>query len=114
MTRTFISIPALALVMSLLAPLFQGTPFTAEPAIADLMQCMESCIKHEGGNSAANKSTCKSRCANVQSGMGHEDGQGQKNRDSGSCMSSFKDCRESCGGNKACKQACKTALMRCQ
>ncbi len=111
MTRTIISIPALVLVMALLAPLFDRTPFTADPAAADLLQCMDSCIRHEGGNSAANKETCKSRCANVPSVTG---GSQPGRRDSGSCMSTYKDCRESCGGNKACKRACKKALMRCQ
>ena len=107
MTRTFFSIAALALVMTLLAPLSQGTPFTAEPAAADLLQCMASCIKQEGGNTAANKETCKSRCANIPS---TSRGQGA----GGSCMKTHKNCQRSCGGNKACKRACKKALMRCK
>ena len=80
-------------------------------AAADLMQCMESCIRHEGGNSATNKETCKSRCANVPSVTG---GGTSPNRDSGSCMSAYKDCQADCGKDKKCKRVCKKALMRCQ
>jgi len=49
----------LTLKMSLLAFFFAvlppqpGVGFGPAPAAADLMQCMTSCIKHEGGNSAA-------------------------------------------------------------
>ncbi|MBC8339935.1 MAG: hypothetical protein H8E39_14735 [Alphaproteobacteria bacterium] len=80
-------------------------------ASADLLQCMESCIRHEGGNTASNKDTCKMRCANVPAVTG---GGTPANKDSGSCMSTYKDCNEACGRNKACKRICKKALMRCQ
>ena len=110
MIRTLISIPALVLAMAFLASPFGGTPFAAGPAAANLLQCMESCIRHEGGNSATNKKTCKSRCANIPSATGGA----SANRDSGSCMSSYKDCQADCGKNKKCKRVCKKALMRCQ
>ncbi len=48
--------------------IFPGFEFGPAPAAADLLQCMESCIRHEGGNTATNKTTCKSRCANVPMG----------------------------------------------
>ena len=76
-----------------------------------LLQCMEQCIRHEGGNTATNKETCKSRCANVPSVTG---GGTSPNRDSGSCMSAYKDCQADCGKDKKCKRVCKKALMRCQ
>ena len=87
-----------------------GFEFGPRAATADLIQCMTSCIKHEGGNSAANKATCKSRCANVPSATG---GRAAK-RDSGSRMSAYKDCQSDCGKDKKCKRVCKKALMRCQ
>ncbi|NQU59519.1 MAG: hypothetical protein HQ512_00140 [Rhodospirillales bacterium] len=105
----------LVLKMSLLAFFFAvllpqpGGNLGPGPAAADLMQCMESCIKHEGGNSAANKTTCKSRCANIPSSTGGP----KQQQDSGSCMSAFKDCKETCGKNKKCARICKKALMRC-
>ena len=80
-------------------------------AKADLLQCMESCIRHEVGNSATNKDTCKMRCANVPSVTG---GRGPGKKDSGSCMSAYKDCQETCGKDKKCKRVCKKGLMRCQ
>jgi hypothetical protein len=97
------------LAFTLLTPK-DSLEFGPPEAAADLMQCMTSCIKHEGGNSAANKATCKSRCANVPSATGGA----SANRDSGSCMSAFKDCQAECGRNKKCKRTCKKALMRCQ
>lgn len=107
MFRTVVSIPALLLVIALATPPFEGTPFAADPAVADLMQCMESCIRNEGGNSAANKQTCKYRCARVQSGP-----PGQAS--SGGCMKSFKACRGSCDRDKTCKRTCKKTLMSCK
>ncbi len=76
-------------------------------ATADLLQCMETCIRHEGGNTAANKDTCKSRCAMVPSA-----GRGQKA--GGGCMDVFKDCNANCGKDKKCKRVCKKGLMRCK
>jgi len=105
----------LTLKMSLLAFFFAvlppqpGVGFGPAPAAADLMQCMTSCIKHEGGNSAANKETCKYRCANVPAATGGP----KQQQDSGSCMSAFKDCKENCGKDKKCGRICKKALMRC-
>jgi len=107
MIRPTLIVSALALAFYLLLP--TSLTFTGPGAAsADLMQCMESCIRHEGGNTAANKTTCKSRCANVPAATG------AANKDSGSCMSAYKDCQETCGKNKKCKRVCKKALMRCQ
>jgi len=86
-----------------LAVLFTAAP--AAPAGAqNIMQCMEQCIRHEGGNSAANKETCKSRCANVP--MGKRAGP----RD---CMANFKSCRTGCAKDKKCVRACKKRLNSC-
>jgi len=114
MIRRVFALPGLVFAFYLLLPA-SGSVFepAAGPAsaAADVMQCMESCIRHEGGNSAANKETCKARCANVPSVTG---GAAPENRDSGSCMSAYKDCQENCGKDKKCQRVCKKALMRCQ
>ncbi len=114
MIRPIFTLSILAFAFTILLPA-SGTVFERgagpAPAAADLMQCMESCIRHEGGNSATNKETCKSRCANVPSVTG---GGAPANKDSGSCMSAYKDCQADCGKNKKCKRVCKKALMRCQ
>ncbi len=106
MIRLLFSLSILAFAFTALLP-SSGTAHAA----ADLMQCMESCIRNEGGNTAANKETCKYRCANVPSVTG---GGAPASRDSGSCMSSYKDCQEVCDKDKKCKRVCKKALMRCQ
>jgi len=108
--RLFFTGLCLALAFTLLSPK-DSLEFGPPSAAADVMQCMESCIKHEGGNSAANKTTCKSRCANIPSVTG---GSANSKKDSGSCMSSFKDCQSNCGEKEACERVCKKALMRCQ
>jgi len=114
MIRPIFTLSILAFAFYILLPA-SGSVFglNAGPASAatDLMQCMESCIRHEGGNSATNKETCKSRCANVPSVTG---GGTSPNRDSGGCMSAYKDCQADCGKDKKCKRVCKRALMRCQ
>ena len=85
-------------------------PILATPASGqNLMQCMTKCIKHEGGNSAANRDTCKSRCANTATGGGK-----QRN-----CMAEFKSCRSGCGkpsggSYKKCYRACKDRQMTCR
>lgn len=117
--RLLFTVPALAFAFFFLSPA-GGFEFGPPPAAAaDIMQCMEECIRNEGGNTAANKTTCKMRCANVPSVFGHGQGTaagGQPApRDSGSCMSSYKDCKEVCGKkDKKCNRVCKKALMRCQ
>ncbi len=112
MIRPIFTLSILAFAFTILLPT-SGSDFGRgagpAPAAADLMQCMESCIRHEGGNSAANKETCKSRCANVPSATG-----APATKDSGSCMSAYKDCQADCGKDKKCKRVCKKALMRCQ
>ena len=110
MIRTTLIISVLTFVFILFQPA-SNTVTGPGAAKADLLQCMESCIRHEGGNSAANKDTCKMRCANVPSATGRP-GPGKK--DSGSCMSAYKDCQANCGKNKKCKRVCKQGLMRCQ
>ncbi len=67
--RSLLFVPFLALAFSFISPQ-GGFEFGPKPAAADLLQCMESCIRHEGGNTAANKETCKMRCANVPSVTG--------------------------------------------
>jgi len=120
MIRSALFLSALAFAFFLLPPtpasLTGAGPFSVSgPATAsaagDLMQCMENCIRGEGGNSDANKDTCKMRCANIPSVTG---GGAPANKDSGSCMSAYKDCNEACGKDKKCKRVCKKALMRCQ
>jgi len=114
MIRFFFTLSVLAFAFTLLLPApgpENGSVFGPASAAADLLRCMESCIRHEGGNSAANKETCKSRCADVPPVTG---GGAPANRDSGSCMSAYKDCRETCGKDETCKRVCKKALMRCQ
>ncbi len=114
MIRPIFTLSILAFAFTILLP-GSGSVFGRgagpAPAAAGLMQCMESCIRHEGGNSATNKETCKSRCANVPSVTG---GGAPANKDSGSCMSAYKDCQADCGKIKKCKRVCKKALMRCQ
>lgn len=110
MIRSTLIISVLTFAFTLFPP--TSVSFTGPGAAkADMLQCMESCIRHEGGNSAANKDTCKMRCANVPSVTG-ERGPGKK--DSGSCMSAYKDCQADCGKDKKCKRVCKKTLMRCQ
>ena len=102
MFRSVITAPVL--VFALTAVL---QAFIPAPAAADLLQCMESCIKHEGGNSATNKATCKSRCANIPSAAR---GQGA----GGGCMEAFKDCKVNCGKDRKCARVCKKSLMSCK
>ncbi len=83
-----------------------GIFFGPAPAAAGLLQCMESCIRHEGGNTAANKATCKSRCANVPAGRPGAGGP--------DCMAVYKDCNAACAKNKKCRRGCKKRLMRCK
>ncbi len=103
-------------IFTLFALAFAFTILLPASASADVLQCMESCIRSEGGNTDANKTTCKMRCANVPTVFGGPSGSGgaPANRDSGSCMSAYKDCQEVCGKDKKCKRVCKKALMRCQ
>ena len=104
---------ALAFVIALPAAPGPGPLYGSGAAFAQggLLQCMEQGIRHEGGNTATNKETCKSRCANVPSVTG---GGTSPNRDSGSCMSAYKDCRGACAKNKSCRKACKKRLMSCK
>ena len=80
-----------------------GTAF----AQGGLLQCMEQCIRHEGGNSATNKATCKSRCANVPM-------QGAGQGGAPDCMAQYKDCRGACAKNKSCRRACSKRLRSCK
>ena len=110
MIRSALILSVLTFVFTLLLP--TSDAFTGPGAAqADLLQCMEKCIRNEGGNSATNKDTCKMRCANVPSMTG---GGRLGKSDSGSCMSAYKDCQANCGKNKKCKRVCKKGLMRCQ
>lgn len=69
-----------------------------------LMECMTKCIQYEGGNTADNKATCKSRCASSASMS-----RGPK-RD---CGSEFKACNRACGKDKACLKQCRAARRNC-
>jgi hypothetical protein len=112
MLRFTLILSALAFSFYLLLPASTTIPGPATAsAAADILQCMEKCIRHEGGNTDANKTTCKMRCAGVPSVFS---GNAPANKDSGSCMSAYKDCRETCAGDKKCTRVCKKALMRCQ
>jgi hypothetical protein len=74
------------------------------------MRCMEKCISYEGGNSEANKVTCKSRCGAAflkQLPIGKRD-----------CMGEFKSCSRTCGKENigqpsACHKQCKVELRTC-
>ncbi|MEZ7880807.1 MAG: hypothetical protein QMC11_11395 [Rhodospirillales bacterium] len=80
-----------------------GTPSKA----ANVMQCMNDCIKHEG-NTATAKSTCKLRCADVAVPAFNAENKP-------SCMSVFKKCNRSCNRkDKTCRRNCKEALMECK
>ena len=110
MIRPIFTLSILAFAFYILLPA-SGSVFglNAGPASAatDLMQCMESCIRHEGGNSATNKETCKSRCANVPMSAPGRGGPPD-------CMARYKDCRGACAKNKSCRKACKKRLMSCK
>jgi len=109
--RLFLIAPALVLALSVLLPASGDGPGPA-PAFAQqgLMQCMEQCIRHEGGNTAANKETCKSRCANVPMPAGRGAGVGG-GRD---CMAVHKECLAACGKDRTCKRACRKRLVTCK
>ena len=104
---------ALAFVIALLAAPGPGpspgawTGSGAAFAQGGLMQCMEKCIRYEGGNTATNKETCKSRCASVPMSAPGRDG-------APDCMAQYKDCRGACAKNKSCRRACKKRLMSCK
>jgi len=77
-----------------------------------LMQCMESCIQYEGGNSATNKATCKTRCGSKYVNQNKKPA-GQRD-----CMGEFKNCNKSCGKEKIgqpspCHKQCKAVLRTC-
>ena len=76
--------------------------------IADtsMMQCMTTCLKHEGNLTTAKK-ICKLRCTNIQTPSFSSD----KKID---CMSIYKKCRKSCQkNNKPCQKYCKKNLTSC-
>lgn len=106
MFRPVFSLPFLAMVMVIVIGLPGSGSLTGAAPAAGLLQCMESCIKHEGGKSATNKATCKSRCANIPSS---NRGQG-----AGNCMDAFKDCKVNCGKDRKCARVCKKSLMSCK
>ncbi len=111
MKRSVLLLPILALAFFVALPAAPGPgpSYGSGTAFAQggLLQCMEQGIRHEGGNSAANKTTCKSRCANVPS-------QGAGPGGPPDCMARYKDCRGACAKNKKCKRACKKRLMSCK
>lgn len=87
--------------------------FSSSKAIAaeTLMQCMEKCISFEGGNSATNKATCKTRCGAAM--------MKQKPAGMRDCMGEVKACRKKCGKEKIgnpspCHKQCKALQMTCQ
>ncbi len=111
MKRSVLLLPilALAFVFALPAAPGPGPSFGSGAAFAQggLLQCMEQCIRHEGGNSAANKTTCKSRCANVPMSAPGRDG-------APDCMAQYKDCRDACAKNKSCRRGCSKRLRGCK
>ena len=104
-----IPILAMAFVIALPAAPGPGPLYGSGAAFAQggLLQCMEQCIRHEGGNTATNKETCKSRCANVPMSAPGQGGPPD-------CMARYKDCRGACAKNKSCRKACKKRLMNCK
>ena len=72
-----------------------------------LMQCMEKCMRHEGADTAATKTTakttCKSRCATIPT----------KSAKKKNCMGLYKQCKKNCKKEKPCRKACKKALNTC-
>jgi hypothetical protein len=70
-----------------------------------LMQCMTKCVQYEGGNSATNKATCKSRCA--------ESTGATKQAAPRDCMKEFKACKKGQKSSSAEYKACKKRLMSC-
>jgi len=76
----------------------------------NFMQCMKKCISFEGGNSEANKVTCKSRCGAAllkQLPVVKRD-----------CMGEFKFCSRTCGKENigqpsSCHKQCKVVLRTC-
>ena len=121
MKRSALLMPILALALVIALPVAPGPgpsyesgaygPGAYGPGAAfaqrGLLQCMEQCIRHEGGNSPTNKTTCKSRCANVPMSAPGRDGPPD-------CMAEYKDCRGACAKNKSCRKACKKRLMSCK
>ena len=78
---------------------------SVETAQADLLECMEKCIRDEG---AAYKGVCKTRCAKIPSAFGNG---GPKNSD---CMAIYKNCLKGCPkSGKICKKICRKQRMEC-
>ncbi len=76
-----------------------------EIAQADLLKCMEKCIRDEGSDS---KATCKTRCAQIPSAFGNG---GPRKPD---CMANYKKCLKLCPKkDKTCKKACREQRMSC-
>ncbi|MCW9034688.1 MAG: hypothetical protein OQJ97_10765 [Rhodospirillales bacterium] len=80
-----------------------GFVFITPPvAQADIMACMEKCIRDNGKDE---KATCKSSCAGSIGSM---------SRKPVDCGTIYKKCRKSCDKkDKACKSACKDAQRSC-
>lgn len=75
-----------------------------------LLKCMEKCVSYEGGNSDANKATCKPRCGSAlikKKLVGVRD-----------CKGEVKACQSKCGWEKIgqlspCHKECKALQMSC-
>ncbi len=119
MTRPRLTTLVLALVFTFAlpaAPGFQPGPLLspgagsflgpASAAAQGIMECMRKCIQHEGGNTATNKATCKSRCAGAPQAGAQGGGP--------DCMTVHKTCIRGCGKNKNCKRACRKRLLNCK
>ena len=76
-------------------------------ASSNLFQCMEECLRYEGGNSSTNKNICKSRCAKATIKVPIQ-------KIPKDCMKVFKGCNISCNNDKKCKKNCKQNLMNCK
>ncbi|MHA1597229.1 MAG: hypothetical protein ACTSV1_00765 [Alphaproteobacteria bacterium] len=102
------TLPPLVTAVGLFAIL---TTTPSAPAEAEtLMQCMTKCVQYEGGNSATNKATCKSRCAE-STGMTSGAANPAQPRD---CMKEFKACKKGMKSSSAAYKACKQRLMSCK
>lgn len=101
------TVPALVAALGLVSAL--AAPADADPAHADgetLLQCVTRCVQYEGGNSAANKAICKSRCASSTGAV--------KRDEPRDCMKDFKACKKGYKSGSAEYKACKQALMSCK
>ena len=104
MTRYIFLAVFLTVFLALPAPVQAAEPGEFKLAAADLMKCMEKCIRTNGKDE---KESCKLSCsANMSFKNQAQD-----------CMAIYKSCRKGCDKNKAtkngCKKTCRKAKQNC-